>query len=118
MPMSFDGHAANSSGWFIRPRARETGSTGCAERHRNSLLTGHYVMATAEHREPCELRSSRTVLGAPESESPSGDSTWAEVTPCQRHVRLPTVSGYSRVPAKRLLGANSGSKQRSGPADR
>src|SRR6266700_749579 len=77
MPMSFDGHAANSSGWFIRPRVRETGSTGCAERHRNSLPTGHYVMATAEHREPCESRGSRTVLGAPEGESPSGDSTIA-----------------------------------------
>src|ERR1700730_15728357 len=82
MPMSFDGHAANSSGWFIRPRVQETGSTGSAERHRNSLPTGHYAMATAEHREPCESRGSRTVLGAPEGESPSGDSTipWPAIT--------------------------------------
>src|SRR3982074_3687610 len=75
MPMSFDGHAANTSGWSIGPRARGTGSTGCAERHRNSLPTGHYVMATAEHREPCESRGSRTVLGAPGGEIPPGDST-------------------------------------------
>src|SRR6266478_7038852 len=80
MPMSLDGQAANSSGWFIRPRVRETGSTGCAGRHRNSLPIGHFVMATAEHREPCESRGSRTVLGAPEGESPSGDSTNAPMT--------------------------------------
>ena len=34
-------------------------------------------MSEAEHREPCESRGSRTVLGAPEGESPSGDSTIA-----------------------------------------
>ena len=77
--MSFDGRAVNSSGWFIRPRGRETGSTGCAERHRHSLPTGYYVMAMAEHREPCESRGSSTVLGAPEGESPSGDSTKCEM---------------------------------------
>ena len=30
---------------------------------------------TVEHREPCELRGSRTVLGAPGGEIPPGDST-------------------------------------------
>ena len=32
-------------------------------------------MATAEHREPCDSRGSRTVLGAPGGEIPPGDST-------------------------------------------
>ena len=32
-------------------------------------------METAEHREPCESRGSRTVLGAPGGEIPPGDST-------------------------------------------
>ena len=32
---------------------------------------------TAEHREPCESRGSRTVLGAPGGEIPPGDSTIA-----------------------------------------
>ena len=84
--MSFDGRAVNSSGWFIRPRGRETGSTGCAERHRHSLPTGYYVMAMAEHREPCESRGSSTVLGAPEGESPSGDSTITSIPRCPRRV--------------------------------
>src|SRR5450759_280609 len=33
---------------------------------------------TAEHREPCESRGSRTVLGAPGGEIPPGDSTLAD----------------------------------------
>src|SRR3984893_6428304 len=33
------------------------------------------IMATAEHREPCESRGSCTVLGAPGGETPPGDST-------------------------------------------
>ena len=32
---------------------------------------------TVEHREPCESRGSRTVLGAPGGETPPGDSTIA-----------------------------------------
>src|SRR5215475_13604496 len=74
MPMSFDGPVASTSGWFIRPRAEETGSTGAAGRRRSSLPTGPYVMATAGHREPCDSRGSCTVLGAPGGESPPGDS--------------------------------------------
>ena len=35
--------------------------------------------ATAEHREPCESRGSRTVLGAPGGEIPPGDSTGGDV---------------------------------------
>jgi hypothetical protein len=73
--MSFDGRAASSSGCAIRPRGREIGSTGYVGRTPNSSPTGLYVMATAEHREPCESRGSCTVLGAPGGEIPPGDST-------------------------------------------
>src|SRR5258706_4256361 len=75
MPMSFGGHAASSSACATRPRVQETGSTGSAERIPSSSPTGLYVMATAEHREPCDSRGSRTVLGAPGGETPLGDST-------------------------------------------
>ena len=34
---------------------------------------------TVEHREPCESRGSRTVLGAPGGEIPPGDSTFTSV---------------------------------------
>src|ERR1700674_61267 len=77
MPMSFGGRAASSSGCAIRPRGHETGSTGYIGRTPSSSPTGHYVMATAEHREPCESRGSCTVLGAPGGEIPPGDSTVA-----------------------------------------
>src|SRR6202040_580328 len=75
MPMSFGGRAASSSGCAIRPRGHVTGSTGYIGRTPSSSPTGLYVMATAEHREPCESRGSCTVLGAPEGETPPGDST-------------------------------------------
>jgi hypothetical protein len=87
--MSFGGRAASSSGCAIRPRGHETGSTGYIGRTPSSSPTGHYVMATAEHREPCESRGSCTVLGAPEGESPSGDSTC--VTSIARVQRCVTV---------------------------
>ena len=67
--------AASSSGCAIRPRGHETGSTGYIGRTPSSSPTGLYVMATAEHREPCKLRGSCTVLGAPGGETPPGDST-------------------------------------------
>src|ERR1700756_3846458 len=75
--MSSAGRAANSSGCVARPRAREIGLIGFAAQIRRSSLTGSYVMETAEHREPCESRGSRTVLGAPGGEIPPGDSTKA-----------------------------------------
>src|SRR3984893_11424763 len=75
MLMSSGGYAASSSGCVTRPRAREIGSTGYAGPTQHSLLIGRYVMATAEYREPCDSRGSRTVLGAPGGEIPSGDST-------------------------------------------
>jgi hypothetical protein len=76
--MSFDGLAANTSGWSIGPRARGTGSIGCAARIQHSLPIGHYATATAEHREPYESTGSRTVLGAPGGENPPGDSSEPE----------------------------------------
>jgi hypothetical protein len=75
--MSFGGRAASSSGCAIRPRGHETGSTGYIGRTPSSSPTGLYVMAMAEHREPCESRGSCTVLGAPGGETPPGDSTKA-----------------------------------------
>ena len=75
--MSSGGYAASSSGCVTRLRARETGSTGYAGPTQYSLLIGCYVMATAEHREPCDSRRSRTVLGAPGGEIPPGDSTFS-----------------------------------------
>src|SRR6266446_156158 len=95
MPMSSAGRAASSSGCVTRPRARETGSTGYAGPTQPSLLIGRYVMATAEHREPCDSRGSCTVLGAPGGEIPSGDSTSAAVA---------TMSALGRVnPYQRTL---------------
>src|SRR6266404_968971 len=87
MPMSSAGRAANSSGCVARPRAREIGLIGFAAQIRRSSLTGSYVMETAEHREPCESRGSRTVLGAPGGEIPPGDSTLADITPFLGDVR-------------------------------
>src|SRR5438128_3579821 len=77
--MSSAGRDVSSSGCVTKPKERETGLTGFAAQIRPSSLTGTYVIATAEHREPYESRGSRTVLGAPGGESPPGDSTWAAV---------------------------------------
>src|SRR6266567_9410231 len=79
MPMSFVGRAANSSGVAIRRKAPELGSLGSAARLQRSSLIGSYVMATAEHREPCESRGSRTVLGARGGEIPPRDSTTSDI---------------------------------------
>src|SRR6266849_4908210 len=81
--MSSAGRAANSSGCVARPRAREIGLIGFAAQIRRSSLTGSYVMETAEHREPCESRGSRTVLGAPGGEIPPGDSSIAPDRPAR-----------------------------------
>jgi len=63
------------SGCAIRPKGREIGSTEYAGPTQHSLPIGSYVMATAEHRVPCDSRGSCTVLGAPGGEIPPGDST-------------------------------------------
>src|SRR6516165_10217204 len=77
MPMSSGGHVASSSGCVTRPKAREIGSTGYAVPIQPSSPIGRYVMATAEHREPCDSRGSCTVLGAPGGETPPGDSSFS-----------------------------------------
>src|SRR5450830_1690302 len=73
--MSSAGRAVNSSGCVTTPKERGIGLSGFAAQIRFSSFTGSYGMATAEHREPCESRGSRTVLGAPGGEIPPGDST-------------------------------------------
>src|ERR1700687_2110910 len=97
MPMSFDGLAANTGGWSIGPRAREIGSIGCAARIQHSLPIGHYATATAEHREPYESRGSRPVLGAPEGESPSGDSSKAPIWCSAGDFRSTLISGHPQT---------------------
>src|SRR5262245_1095799 len=72
MPMSSGGHVASASGCATRPKAREIGSSGYAGPTQHSSPIGRYVMATAEHREPCDSRGSCTVLGAPGGENSSG----------------------------------------------
>jgi len=42
----------------------------------------------AEHREPCESRGSRTVLGAPGGEIPPGDATLANIPTASTFVRF------------------------------
>src|SRR6516162_3507153 len=82
MPMSSGGHVASSSGCVTRPKAREIGSTGYAVPIQPSSPIGRYVMATAEHREPCDSRGSCTVLGAPGGETPPGDSSFTTTDVC------------------------------------
>ena len=60
------------------------GLSGYAAPTRHSSLIGRYVMATAEHREPCDSRGSCTVLGAPGGEIPLGNSTNSPVMPLRR----------------------------------
>jgi hypothetical protein len=76
--MSSAGRAGNSNGCVARPREREIGLGGYAAQIQLCSLTGSYVMATAEHREPYESRGSRTVLGARGGEIPPRDSTKRE----------------------------------------
>lgn len=73
--MSSAGRAANSNGCVARPKGRETGLLGFAAQIQRSSLIGSCAMETAEHREPCESRGSRTVLGARGGEIPPRDST-------------------------------------------
>src|ERR1700748_2925402 len=87
MPMSSGGHVESSSDCATRPKAREIGLTGYAVPIQPSLHIGRYVMATAEHREPCDSRGSRTVLGAPGGEIPPGDSTTIYPLDCPQKSR-------------------------------
>src|SRR5215510_11762406 len=107
MSMSSAGRAENSNGCVTRPKGREIGLSGFAAQIQLYSLTGSYVMATAEHREPYESRGSRTVLGARGGEIPPRDSTFASIvlrtrvrlSPDFRHVRR--LSDLSRCANKR-----------------
>src|SRR6516164_7785047 len=78
MPMSSAGRAGNSNGCVTKPKGRESGFSGFAAQIQLCSLTGSYVMATAEQREPYESRGSRTVLGARGGAIPPRDSTKRE----------------------------------------
>src|SRR5271154_4560289 len=82
MPMSSAGRAVNSDGCVTKPKECGIGLRNCFVQIQSSSLTGSYVMATAEQREPYESRGSRTVLGEPGGESPPGHSTTV-LTHCQ-----------------------------------
>src|ERR1700693_5552684 len=73
--MSSAGRAANSNGCVSKPKEHATGLIGFAAQIRRSSLIGSCAMETAEHREPCESRGSRTDLGAPGGEIPPAAST-------------------------------------------
>jgi hypothetical protein len=75
--MSFAGRAANSNGCVSKPKEHATGLIGFAAQIRRSSLIGSCAMETAEHREPCESRGSRTDLGAPGVRFLPGDSTFS-----------------------------------------
>src|SRR5271154_6230754 len=79
MPMSSAGRAVNSNGCVTKPKECGIGLRSCFVPILSSSLTGSYVMATAEQREPYESRGSCTVLGEPGGESPPGHSTIASV---------------------------------------
>src|SRR5262245_57565648 len=93
MPMSSGGRVESSSDCATRPKVQEIGLTGYAVPTPRSSHIGHYVMATAEHRERCDSRGSCTVLGAPGGEIPPGDSTPAavEASAHRRPVYRPTA---------------------------
>src|SRR5438132_2664284 len=114
MPMSSGGYAASSSGCATRPKVREIGSTGYAGPNQHSLLIGRYVMATAEHREPCDSRGSCPVLGAPGGEIPSGDSTRAALWRSAAGVGSASSTGHRRTPINprtaRILLVEAGSR--------
>src|SRR5438876_4638443 len=101
--MSSAGRAASSSGCVARPRGREIGLIGFAAQIRRSSLIGSYVMETAEHREPCESRGSRTVLGARGGEIPPRDSTRGALgihVPIEISGKSIGARGHARVFAK------------------
>src|ERR1700756_5543432 len=97
--MSSAGRAANSNGCVSKPKEHATGLIGFAAQIRRSSLIGSCAMETAEHREPCESRGSRTDLGAPGGEIPPGDSTNATDSNTLTRRRLPGRRG--RGPRRR-----------------
>src|ERR1700756_5027562 len=97
--MSSAGRAANSNGCVSKPKEHATGLIGFAAQIRRSSLIGSCAMETAEHREPCESRGSRTDLGAPGGEIPPGDSTKASGPNRPSFVRFRAASELHAVTA-------------------
>jgi hypothetical protein len=64
--MSSAERAVNSDGCVTKPKECGIGLRSCFVQIQNSSLTGSYVMATAEQREPYESRGSRTFWESPE----------------------------------------------------
>ena len=100
MSMSSAGRAGSTSGCVTRPKGHGIGLHGFVVQIQLCLLIGSYVMATAEHREPYELRGSRTVLGARGGEIPPRDSTKPEFTAPQQqwpvHLKKRTCLAHER----------------------
>src|ERR1700732_5386963 len=96
MPMSSAGRAASSNGYVTKPKEGGIGLRSCVVPIQSSSLTGSYVMATAEQREPYESRGSRTVLGEPGGESPPGHSTSTDLGAFNTDFRLCLVSGHTQ----------------------
>jgi Reverse transcriptase (RNA-dependent DNA polymerase) len=106
---------SKASDCATRPRAQEIGLTGYAGPTPRSSHIGRYVMATAEHREPCDSRGSCTVLGAPGGEIPPGDSSRAAVAGRRMALPIyPQLRKYPCVPALTLR-ANERLMHRSKP---
>src|SRR5208283_4679952 len=103
--MSSAGRAVNLSGFATTLKERELGLSGFAAQIRLSSSTGSYVMETAEHREPCESRGSRTDLGAPGGEIPPGDSTVFENQQPKRLVAESAASKEALVQLGRIPSA-------------
>ena len=100
--MSSAGRAANSNGCVSKPKEHATGLIGFAAQIRRSSLIGSCAMETAEHREPCESRGSRTDLGAPGGEIPPGDSTNSDLPRCRLLRRYRGHSGHQTRLNERL----------------
>src|SRR5208282_6524240 len=115
--MSSAGRAANSNGCVSKPKEHATGLIGCAAQIRRSSLIGSCAMETAEHREPCESRGSRTDLGAPGGEIPPGDSPGATDIVMQQNVGSWGKSGSGKrtldmmrlTPSRHRVSASHGS---------
>jgi hypothetical protein len=86
-----------SYGCVTKPKGRETGLSGFAAQIQLHSLTGSYVMATAEHREPYESRGSRTVV------CPGKASMFSREQSCQGRSQSPVVwiaEGMETEPSK------------------
>src|ERR1700736_2000988 len=87
--MSSAGRAANSNGCVSKPKEHATGLIGFAAQIRRSSLIGSCAMETAEHREPCESRGSRTDWERP------GVRFLRATPPSRRHKSMSEIEGIN-----------------------